>query len=122
MHEVFAQSNDEELRKAIGATSIASTEVSKYMTGLEQPWERITEFPKLPPNPIHKTNSQLATLVKKIDALLDVEAKQADITDALLRAAITSSADQDRAARRNLVVALISAFVGVAALIVAAMH
>ena len=76
--------------------------VDKYMEELERDTAQrsIRELPSMPyilPNPIHETNSHLAELGEKIDALVDLQAKQADVIDKLLQVQIANDEAQDRA-------------------------
>jgi hypothetical protein len=58
-------------------------------------------MPYIPPNPIRETNSHLAELGEKIDALVDLQAKQAEVIDTLLQVQIANDEAQDRATSKS---------------------
>ncbi|MEK6542093.1 MAG: hypothetical protein AABZ45_08235 [Pseudomonadota bacterium] len=61
------------------------------------------DYPTLPPilpNPIHETNEHLAGLNKKIDALVDLQAKQAGVIHELLMLQVANEAAQERTDKR----------------------
>lgn len=66
------------------------------------------DFPKISPNPIHETNEHLAGLGGKIDALVDLQAKQADVIDKLLQAQIANEAAQEHTDKRAYRLAVIN--------------
>ncbi len=60
----------------------------------------VTTFTPAQPNPIHQTNEHLAGLSEKIDALVGLQAKHAEVIDKLLQAQIANEAAQDRTGKR----------------------
>ena len=72
-------------------------------------------IPELPPNPIFETNAHLEEVGEKIDALLDVQAKQAGLIDLLLKSQIEGGKIQTRIATGGLIVGLIGVVVAVLA-------
>jgi hypothetical protein len=62
--------------------------------------ERIP-LPRPAPNPVHETNRHLRQVAEKIDALLEVQAQQAKLIDALLQAQVAAGRDQNRIWRRD---------------------
>lgn len=80
--------------------------------------------PVVPPiellrNPIHETNEHLATTNEKIDALIQVQAKQTDLVDALLAANVAGSAAQERLAKANVRLTIMSVILGFFAVLAA---
>jgi hypothetical protein len=132
MRDVFGTGTlADEAAKMINGPS-AGTEADKYLAGLEGRLNREAAVPELPalhipPNPIHETNEHLAELGEKVDALVDLQAKQAEVFDKLLQAQVTaletqaaSAAAQERASKRNQQVAWITIGVAVIAIVVGA--
>lgn len=74
---------------------------------------------ELPRNPIHKTNEHLAATNVKIDALIQVQAKQTDLVDALLAANVAGSATQERLAKANVRLTIMSVILGLCAVLAA---
>lgn len=60
----------------------------------------VTTYTPVQPNPIHQTNEHLAGLSEKIDALVGLQAKHAEVIDKLLQAQIANEAAQDRTGKR----------------------
>ena len=75
------------------------------------------EIPKLPPNPIHKTNKHLERVADKFDALLDVQVKQAGLIDLLLKSQVESGKVQGRMAIYGLIIGLVGVVVAVLAIV-----
>jgi hypothetical protein len=105
MRDVFgSKSLGDEAAKLINGPS-AGDEIDRYMADLERSSDRLTlselpPLPPMPPNPIHETNEHLADLGEKIDALVDLQAKGAEVIDKLLKAQIANEAAQERSDRR----------------------
>lgn len=66
-----------------------------------EPVPEAIRLPQPPPNPVHETNRHLRQVAEKIDALLEVQAQQAKLVDALLQAQIAAGRDQNRIWRRD---------------------
>jgi hypothetical protein len=123
LRDVFGQNSiSDEVTRMINGPSV-SREVADYLADLERPLHqpsvlnRMPPLPELPPNPIFETNEHLERVVEKVDALLDVQAKQAEMIDALLQAQIAGTAAQDRALSRSHRVAVISALLAFIAIL-----
>jgi hypothetical protein len=71
---------------------------------------------ELPPNPIFETNDHLEQVAAKIDALLDVQAKQAGLIDLLLKAHVEGGKVQGRMAMWGLAIGLVGVVVAVLAI------
>jgi hypothetical protein len=105
MRDVFGTASlASEVAKMVNGPS-AGTEADKYLASLAGSFNHDSVMRDLPPmhvqpNPIHETNEHLAGLGKKIDALVDLQAKQAEVIDKLLQAQITNEAAQERTDRR----------------------
>jgi hypothetical protein len=106
MRDVFgSRSAEDEVSKLINRSS-ATSEIDRYMAELERPLHHgpvlsdLPPLPPMPPNPIHETNEHLADLGQKIDALVDLQAKGAEVIDKLLQAQIANEAAQERSDKR----------------------
>jgi len=113
---------DEAQKMLLGSRSDSPAE--EYLRSMEE--SRFThEAPihhlSVPQNPLIETNRHLATTNEKIDALIEVQAKQTNLVDALLAANLTSSTAQDRAAKANLRLTVISVTLGFLAVVAAFM-
>jgi hypothetical protein len=116
----------DEAAKMINGPS-ARTEAEKYIGRLD---ERMNQEPvirdyqpfNMPPNPIHQTNEHLADLGVKIDALVDLQAKQAEVTDKLLDVQIANEAAREQTDKRNLRLnvmnMVLAAIIGIGAIVV----
>jgi hypothetical protein len=76
--------------------------------------EDLPPIPQLPPNPILETNEHLERVGEKVDALLDVQAKQAALIDLLLKAQVEGAKALTRMAFWGLAIGLVGVVVAVA--------
>lgn len=106
MRDVFGSKSLADEVDKLTKGAFAGSEVDKYMAGLDR---EIAErsipdppsLPYIPPNPIHETNEHLADLSEKIDALVDLQAKQAEVIDKLLQVQIATDTAQERSTKRS---------------------
>lgn len=106
MRDVFGSKSLAEEVDKLTRGPFAGTAVDKYLAEMEKevaerPVPELPPVPYMPPNPIHETNSHLADLGEKIDALVDLQAKQAEVIDKLLQVQIANDEAQDRATTKS---------------------
>lgn len=106
MRDVFGSKSLAEEVDKLTEGSLAGSEVDKYLAEFERGREErsmpdLPAMPYIPPNPIRETNSHLAELGEKIDALVDLQAKQAEVIDKLLQVQIANDEAQDRATTKS---------------------
>lgn len=106
MRDVFGSKSLAEEVDKLTKGPFAGSEVDKYMAELERGRDErsipdLPPMPHIPPNPIRETNEHLADVSEKIDALVDLQAKQAEVIDKLLQVQIANDAAQDRATKRS---------------------
>jgi hypothetical protein len=73
------------------------------------------EMPEYLPNPIHETNEHLEQMREQVRALLDVQAKQTELTNLVLKALVEGG----KAQTRLTILGLVIGFIGVVAAIIA---
>jgi hypothetical protein len=110
LKDVFAKSPSEKLLGDMSA--LDADNLGRHHRSL---FEDMPPMPDLPPNPIFETNEHLEQVGIKIDALLDVQAKQAGLIDLLLKAQTESGKAQTRMAWWGLIIG----FAGVAVAVLA---
>lgn len=106
MRDVFGSKSLADEIDKLTKGPFAGSEVDKYMAEFErEAAERsipeLPPVPYIPPNPIHETNEHLADLGEKIDALVDLQAKQAEVIDKLLQVQIANDEAQERSTKRS---------------------
>lgn len=106
MRDVFGSKTIADEIDKLTRGPFAGTAVDKYMAEMEREVaERsvpeLPPVPYIPPNPIHETNEHLADLGEKIDALVDLQAKQAEVIDKLLQVQIANDEAQERSTKRS---------------------
>lgn len=90
----------------------------EQMKSLALPERKTTPvIPKIPANPIHKTNKHLAEVSEKLDALIDVAAKQAGVADTLLTTIIEAAAASDANSKASLRISKISMWTALMAVV-----
>lgn len=116
-------SAQDRLKSAFGPPSIAGDALSRAMdqalaSTTRSVFDDMPPMLDLPPNPIFETNEHLEQAVRKIDALLDVQAKQADLTGLVLSALVEGGKAQARLAIGGLVIGFIGVLVAIIAIAV----
>lgn len=106
MRDVFGSKSLADEVDKLTKGPLGGTAVDKYMAEFErEAAERsipeLPPMPYIPPNPIHETNEHLADLGEKIDALVDLQAKQAEVIDKLLQVQIATDTAQERSTKRS---------------------
>ena len=114
MRDIFGfNSFDDETSRLISSPYTAK-EVQHHLAEFEEALHHepvMREFPCqpfVPPNPMIETNEHLAQANEKIDALVHLQARQAEVIGRLLEAQIANEAAQDRLAKQNLRLNLLS--------------
>ncbi|HEX8482466.1 MAG TPA: hypothetical protein VF650_11225 [Allosphingosinicella sp.] len=103
LREAFATNPLHETVGKGGGRGDLEKQIAEVHSSTARP-ERMLEPIRLPqplPNPAHETNRHLRQVGEKIDALLEVQAQQAELIDALLKAQIAAGHDQNRIWRRD---------------------
>jgi hypothetical protein len=126
MRDVFgSKSLSDEVDKLIKGP-FAGSEVDNYVAEFERGRDErsipdLPPMPHIPPNPIYETNEHLADVSEKIAALVDLQAKQAEVIDKLLQVQIANDAAQDRATKRSyrlgVVNAVLATILGIGAIV-----
>jgi hypothetical protein len=125
MREVFrAKLFADDLSKILSDLPYAKEKIAKLDNSLK---DRSVFFeappplrlPPILPNPIHETNAHLSDVSEKIDALVDLQAKQAGLIDKLLELQITNEATQERSDKRSYRLGVINTFLASALAVVA---
>lgn len=109
---------EEELKKALAGppNRTAAEEIIESFNHRETNYGPLPYF-EPPPNPIHETNEHLERVADKVEALLAVQAKQAEMIDSLLATIVQAAAESDKASKANLRIAKVTMWTALLAII-----